>query len=314
MVLISVVIPSYNHEKYIKEAVESVLGQSYQNLELIVVDDGSSDASLDYLRSVDDSRFILIEQENSGAHSAINKGLAHAKGEVLSILNSDDIFHPDRLRKCLERLQGDADLVATWIEVIDDKGRRRGVKKGWKNMLPWSVAVNKNTSNRVDDFAYNLLITNFVSTTSNIVFTRNLYNFVGGMRNLRFVHDWDFLLRAAKNYRCVLIEEPLLKYRTHQTNTISSNRGWMLFEICWIYAVHLRSFLKNISSGNECSARLSVEINFLVKSINLQNNDRLMWMLLYYLDEFKHQGIANPEELLLEDKALRSSFIDVINV
>ena len=83
MSLVSVVIPSYNHEKFIRQAVESVLAQSHADLELIVVNDGSSDRSLEYLRSVRDSRFLLIEQANAGAHNAINKGLAHGTREVL---------------------------------------------------------------------------------------------------------------------------------------------------------------------------------------------------------------------------------------
>ena len=94
---VSVVIPSYNHAAYIREAVDSVLSQSLSDLELIVVDDGSQDESLDILAGYSDRRFHLYTQLNQGAHAAINRGLHAAAGDYLAILNSDDAYHPQRL-------------------------------------------------------------------------------------------------------------------------------------------------------------------------------------------------------------------------
>ncbi|WP_041598558.1 glycosyltransferase family 2 protein [Hahella chejuensis] len=314
MSLVSVVIPSYNHAHYIREAVESVLSQSYTNLELIVIDDGSSDASLDYLRSVDDPRYTLIEQENAGAHNAINKGLSLAKGDYLAILNSDDIFHRERLSECVERLQQGADLVATWIEIIDNKSKVLGVKEGWRNMLPWTIKKPDARLIGADDFKLNLLFSNFVSTTSNVVFSRKVYEAVGGMRNLRFAHDWDFLLRVALKFRCELLEKPLLKYRIHSTNTISSNRAWMLFEICWIFAVHLKNFSGELLLQSTELERFSHGLDLMANSINLQGNDKVFWMLMQYIAA--HQKIENfsPEEVLLNREELRAEFIRYINV
>jgi glycosyltransferase involved in cell wall biosynthesis len=314
MSLVSVIIPSYNHSPYIRQAVESVLCQSYANLELIVIDDGSTDASLDFLRSVNDSRYKLIEQANAGAHNAINKGLLVAKGKYLAVLNSDDVFHQVRLAACIERLRGGVELVATWIEIINHEGDALGIKEGWRNMLPWPVQQPEHNIASTDAFTFNLLMTNFVSTTSNIVFTRALYEKIGGMKNLRFVHDWDFLLRAARCVKCELIERPLLQYRTHQTNTISSNRAWMLFEICWIFAVHLKhfkleNFLELVDEGG-----IADKLNFLAHFVNLQGNDKVMWMLLKHFDECERLGELNPEDRLLDDERLRSAFVNHITV
>jgi glycosyltransferase involved in cell wall biosynthesis len=310
--LISVVIPSYNHAQFIKQAVESVLNQSYKNLELIVIDDGSTDASLKYLHSIQDSRYTLIEQKNSGAHNAINNGLARAKGKYLAILNSDDIYHPDRLAECILQLKGGVDLVATWIEVINQNGKVLGIKEGWNNMLPWPVNQPLHKVDGASEFTLNLLMTNFVSTTSNIVFTRRLYESIGGMRNLRFVHDWDFLLRAALNFRCELINRPLLQYRTHQTNTISSNRAWMLFEICWIFAVHLENYTNILFPQSNAPDNILLEVNFLEQSINLQGNDKVMWMMLHYLTKRQVLGESYAAETLIDNEQLRSLFIRAI--
>lgn len=281
---ISVIIPSYNHEPYIKLAVESVLSQSDTDLELIVVDDGSTDNSLGYLKCVHDRRFKLVAQTNQGAHQAINNGLSLAQGECLAILNSDDIFHPQRLSLCLEKLQGDIDLTATWLEVINHKGKVLGIKEGWKNMLPWPISAPSVELTSADVFAANLLQSNFVSTTSNIVFTRKLYEGVGDMSNLRFVHDWDFLLRAVINFRCELVEIPLLQYRIHKKNTITSNRAWMLFEICWIYAVHYIPVMHKLKQNPPKQSRDGDEIDFMAHSINLQGNDKVLWMILQFIE------------------------------
>ncbi|WLQ17382.1 glycosyltransferase [Hahella aquimaris] len=314
MSLVSVVIPSYNHAHYIREAVESVLSQSYTNLELIVIDDGSSDASLDYLRSVNDPRYTLIEQENAGAHNAINKGLSLAKGDYLAILNSDDIFHKGRLSECVERLQQGADLVATWIEIIDNKSKVLGVKEGWRNMLPWNIKQPDARLIGADDFKLHLLFSNFVSTTSNVVFSRKVYEAVGGMRNLRFAHDWDFLLRVALKFRCELLEKPLLKYRIHSTNTISSNRAWMLFEICWIFAVHLKNFSGELLLQSTELDRFSHGLDLMANSINLQGNDKVFWMLMQYIAAHRETEDFSPEEVLLDREELRAEFIRHINV
>lgn len=315
MIKVSVVIPSYNHEKYIEAAVQSVLQQSEQDIELIVVDDGSSDASLVYLRSVKDSRFILVEQKNAGAHNAINRGLSIARGDYLAILNSDDVFHPDRLKRCVEFLERNrGDLVSTWIDVVKEDGAVVGVKKAWLNMLPWSVPDQPNSFAATDDFALNLIISNFVSTTSNMLFTRALYERVGGMRNLRFAHDWDFLFRAVKEHKCLVLPEPLMSYRIHGTNTISSNRAWMLFEICWVLAVGLEMLWgKKILKADD-AAHWQADVRGVANSVNLQGNDKVFWMIRNFIDALRSQGVDAPELILLDDEQLRSVFVTEVNI
>lgn len=315
MSLVSVVIPSYNHSKYIRGAVESVLGQSHKDLELIVIDDGSKDDSLTYLRSVTDPRMQLVEQANAGAHNAINRGLAMARGAYLAILNSDDLFHHRRLEEALAVLdKPGVELVSTWIEVIDADGKPLGVKEGWHNMLPWPIANPKRTFAATDSFAKNLLMTNFVSTTSNVVFSRRLYEEVGGMRNLRFAHDWDFLLRAARKFRCELIPQPLMQYRIHSSNTISSNRAWMLFEVCWVLAVGMMHFEGNLLYAGDDRDGLIADVHAIAESINTQGNDRIVWMIRQFVDARRKNGDLEAEVRLLDDKALRDAFIEYVDV
>lgn len=308
--IISVIIPSYNHEKFIKECVDSVLEQTYENLELIIIDDGSKDKTTDILKGYNDSRMKVVFQENAGAHNAINRGLSLATGEYLTILNSDDVYMKNRLELIVDYLlkNPEVSLVSSYIEIIDMNSKKLGIKQAWRNMEPWLIEHKEKSFAGTDDPVKNLIMTNYISTTSNMVFTRKLYEDVGGMRNLRFAHDWDFALRAAEYGKCSVIEKPLMKYRIHATNTISTNRKHMLFEICWMYAVNIHRFEGiKIFEGDFISG-----FEELAESMNFQGNDKLVWLLISFLNSAKKRNINEPELLLLDDKSLRESLFKYI--
>lgn len=313
MTEVSVIIPSYNHRHYIDKAIDSVFQQDLEGLELIVIDDGSKDGSLDYLRQIKDVRFTLIEQENAGAHNAINRGLSLAKGKYLAILNSDDIYHPERLSRCVAELEEQSvDLVTSWIEVINQQGQTLGIKEAWSNMLPWALQDSARSFAATNDFGLNLMVSNFVSTTSNMVFSRRLLETIGGMRNLRFAHDWDFMFRAVEKFKCSLIEEPLMQYRIHSSNTISSNRAWMLFEICWVLATGMRR-LEGARFYKGTDPQLWIaDAERIYNSVSLQGNDKIFWMINQFIDAQQKQGIPEPELLLLDNAELRQAYIRYI--
>jgi len=95
--LVSIIMPAYNAEKYIEEAIESVMQQSYVDWELIVVNDGSTDNTLSLIESFDDKRIILLNQENAGVSTARNVGLCQAKGEYITFLDADDVLPQESL-------------------------------------------------------------------------------------------------------------------------------------------------------------------------------------------------------------------------
>lgn len=314
--LVSVVIPSYNHAPYIKEAIESVLNQTYQPIELIVIDDGSKDDSVEVIKTIIDDRMQLIQQTNRGAHLTINKGLELAKGDYLSILNSDDIYCPDRIASMMKVFSEspDIDLISSYIEVIDKHGKEIAVKKGWLNLEPWSLPNNTVNFKATNDFMLNLLTSNFISTTSNILFKKSLYQRIGGMRNLRFAHDWDFFLRACIAGKCAQIEKPLIKYRVHDSNTIHTHRAWMLFEINLIMAIYLTKLSDKVFSNVNNTMLMQENLAQLLGSINTQGNDKILWVLMMLLEAAKKQQVDNYEELLLDNAELRESFLKNMTV
>lgn len=309
MPLVSVVIPSYNHAAYISAAVQSVLSQSLTDLELIVVDDGSRDESVEILRGFSDKRLHLITQENRGAHAAINRGLAQGSGDYLAILNSDDVYHLDRLEKLANVLERDSalGLVGSYIEVIDQKGKKLGTKKGYRNLEPWLLPSPERSFRAGDDLRAALLTENYLATTSNYLFTRRIFEQVGLFRPLRYAHDWDFALRVAQLSRLALHPEALMQYRVHVSNTISENQAAMIFEICWILAVHLPQQMDDEAWFN--TLPLARRMDQLLHSIYTYKCDRvLIGMLLQNLTDHLDQAL----NLLAPENTMRQQYLAFI--
>jgi glycosyltransferase involved in cell wall biosynthesis len=216
---VSVVVPLYNHERYIGRALQSVLSQTEPAHEIIVVDDGSTDSSaarVEHL-AARHPEIVFWSKENGGAHSAINAGIGRATGDLVAILNSDDIYHPERLavmRREFESLPP-LDAVATRLDFIDGDGR--AIRNSWYED---GVAFHR----RTQDLALTLVNGNIFMTTSNLVARRTLFDEVGGLSALRYAHDLDFFLRLiAKGKKIRVIDQPLLSYRQHPTNTIKED-------------------------------------------------------------------------------------------
>jgi glycosyltransferase involved in cell wall biosynthesis len=123
---VSVVLPVHNCEHFVAQAVESILSQSYRDLELVAIDDGSRDGSLAILRSFTDPRLvILVNETNLGLIKTLNKGFAAARGQYLARMDADDIAHPDRLSVQISRLESNPDLggISCLPHQMDESGR-----------------------------------------------------------------------------------------------------------------------------------------------------------------------------------------------
>jgi len=307
---VSVIIPSYNHAAYIGEAVHSVLTQSEGDLDLIVVDDGSKDNSLKVLERFTDQRMRVIAQTNQGAHAAINRGLNESTGEFLAILNSDDAYHPRRLEKTLVALQANPrlGLAGSYIEIVDEHNHCLGIKHGFQDSEPWPLESPQRSFRAGNDLAAALLTENYWATTSNYVFRRSVYEQVGEFHPLRYAHDWDFALRVSRVSDLMLLPEPLVRYRVHPRNTIRENQVAMIFEICWVLAVHLpqhvsqESFLEGYA--------LDTRIDQLLNSIYTYGCERVLSVMLL-------QGLhANPDlalKLLNPQDPTRLKYLEFID-
>lgn len=227
---VSIVIPAYKHESFIIETLESVKSQIYPHLELIVVDDRSPDRTLELAAEwlstpANRSRFtsvkLLRNERNSGAHASINRGIAESSGSIVSLLNSDDLYHPQRTTKLVSALaQEGTDFAFSKVLPVNDDG---DVIPPWK--LPDQLKGVFDFADRVwcnfPSLSFGFLAQNMAVSTGNFVFRRELYHRIGPFKHLLYVHDWEFLLRVILECEPAYVPEELYLYRIHSANSFS---------------------------------------------------------------------------------------------
>ncbi|MEG3896116.1 MULTISPECIES: glycosyltransferase [unclassified Microcoleus] len=208
--LISVIIPAYNGDRYIVQAVESALCQTFTNLEIIVVDDGSTDNTHQVLQPYID-RIRYIYQENQGVAAARNIACQLAQGEFLAFLDADDYFLPSKLEKQLACFDADPalDMVQTGWFMVDEKGREISAVK------PWQQAPKLDLES--------FIIFKCVRPSA-MMLRQKWWEKLGGFNdNFPLAEDLDFALRLAlKGCKAVWLEEILTCYRQHNSNIMSS--------------------------------------------------------------------------------------------
>lgn len=233
---LGVIIPLYNHEKYIGETISSVLNQDIKADEIIVLDDGSSDhgwkIAEDMLAGIPNA--YVERQANQGAHNTINKAIASSTCDLIAVLNSDDSFHPWKLARCHQLFANNPalDLVFGRVSIMDSDSNpvHQNETTDW---LDRSIAF----FDRTQDLPMSIMHENFVTTTSNMVFTRSLWTRCGRFQDLRYCHDLDFLLAACR-YGNILFDRDVehIRYRVHPTNTIKETIEKVHLEIAAILA------------------------------------------------------------------------------
>lgn len=209
MTKVSVVIATYNSMDYLPETLESVLRQTFTDFEVLLVDDGSLDSTVQWASGLVDPRIRFISQENHGVCVARNTGIAYARGEYVTFLDSDDLWEPTKLEKQVRCLENNPELglVHTWLALIDERGNLTGrVLASNAEGDVWKQIVQKNT----------------VACSSTMV-RRCCFEVAGVFdANLRVAEDWDMWIRLADRYKFGLIKEPLVRYR-QRINSKSKN-------------------------------------------------------------------------------------------
>ena len=218
--LVSIVMVNYNQEKFLKKAIDSVLIQTYKNWELIIVDDGSTDRSVDIIKEYEDDRIKpIFLQENSHTCIATNTGFAAVNGKYIARLDSDDIWEKEKLEKQMDFLQQnpDAKVCFTQIELIDENGENINDRE------PELLSLyNSRQKSREEWIKFFFFVGNSLLPT--LVFEKKLLDIVGGFKlNYCQTHDFEFLIRLIKHTDFYFVEEELVKYRrTSAQNSAST--------------------------------------------------------------------------------------------
>jgi alpha-1,3-rhamnosyltransferase len=202
--LVSVVIPYYKHFEYIEYTIESVFAQTYKNIELIVVDDGSNDGENDILETLNAKYpFKLYRKENGGVSSALNYGIKRSKGEFIAIIGSDDVMLPERIAKQVSVLSAENHIYgcSTYVERIDEHGRLIN-------------RVNPRPPALLDyDYFYS---NKFYFPAPAAMYRYTALESVDFFSENEVIEDWDLWLKlTASGGKLILIDSVLTQYRLH---------------------------------------------------------------------------------------------------
>ncbi len=234
---ISVITPAYNAEKYIGDAIKSIQQQDYDNLEIIVIDDGSTDATADICKTLG---VTLIQQENLGISAARNVGLKAATGDLIAFLDADDLWYENILKSQLDLLQK---------------------PESPSFVLGLSVAVNKD--------ALPITETHFVLSLGTALIKKEVFEKVGDFdEKLDFGEDLDWFLRVMEaEFSCAVESNPVLKFRRHENNTTNNREKTNQF-----FLKAIRQSLKRRRDKNQVNKSPLNNLIAQLKELDMANN------------------------------------------
>jgi len=210
MAHVSVIMPNLNKGRFIATAIQSVLNQTYKDLELIVVDSGSTDDSISTIESLakSDARVrLIVDRTKMGVSYARNRAMKEAQGRYQCFLDSDDIFRPERVQKMVEALRDNPKHVAfTDVFSIDEAGRT--LRGTFIDRLP------------AEGDAYVSVLTKQMQGQHTVMVPSSALEVIGGFdESMTWGEDFDYLLRLTEEYRVVLVKQPLYGYRRYGAST-----------------------------------------------------------------------------------------------
>ncbi len=214
---ISVIIPNYNYARYLDQAIESVLNQTYKNLELIVVNNGSTDDSLEILNKYK-HKILVVNQTNLGQSGARNSGLLHATGEYIAFLDADDFWELSKLARQIPLVNESTQLIYCGIAPFKDPG---------PEVMPILLPSHKGECMRFFTECPGSSVV--LSGESTALFSRELLETVGTFdTELNSTAGWDFFRRCSRITRFNFVNEALVNYRLHSANMSNSKESVIL--------------------------------------------------------------------------------------
>lgn len=246
--MVSVIIPVYNRESTIKRAIDSVLNQTYRNIELIVVDDGSTDSTMNILRQVEGEKIIIIGQDHKGANAARNLGIENAKGEYIAFQDSDDEWMPEKLEKQI------AYMIANEHEACYCAFYMCG--KDGHNIIP----SNYLDKERLEKGLANVLKDGNVVSTQTLVINQNIVAEIGMFdEDMPRLQDYEYVLRIIRKKQIGYVDEPLV--RVHYSADSISNDDEKLEEAYYMLYRKHGDFLNIDILLKECLQSDSIEFH-----------------------------------------------------
>lgn len=256
--MISVILPTYNGEKYIRESIDSILNQTYKNIELIIVNDCSVDSTYEILKDYEkkDKRIKIVNNtKNQGLPNSLNIGFAHAKGEFFTWTSDDNFYKSNALEEMMKTmLEKKADFVYAACNIINGKG----------------TVIGKGATNYIK----NLPKANCIWAC--FLYRRKVYDIIGNYNpDLRLMEDYDYWLRIYENnFKMEYLPHILYNYRKHQNSLTATRQNDILKMENRVRSRHLKIFLfqkkDNFKVWIEDLYNMFEGLAFLNKKLNLK--------------------------------------------
>ena len=242
--MVSVIVPTYNREKYIERAVQSILRQTYDRYEIIIVDDGSTDNTWEIIQKLEEIdrriRYIKLEKNQGPAH-ARNIGLQEAKYEYIAFLDSDDEWLPNKLELQMGKMRESSEDTALIF------CRMSGIRRGGNGRY---VCPDRSIEKEIleGEIFSRLLRANVIGTPSVLVRKKCLEQVGGFKESLTCLEDWEWVLRIAKNWMIGFVDEILVE--VHKLpGSVSMNVAGYLITRCYLVSLYREEMLKDGSLG-----------------------------------------------------------------
>lgn len=216
---ISVIMPVYNAEKFIKDSIESILNQTYKNFEFIIVNDGSIDSSLKIIKEYKekDNRIKIIDQKNEGVSRSRNNAIKKSTGIYIAFIDADDVWENNKIERQIQEFKKDEKLkiCGTKAKIINEDNTETG------EVFDYPPLENKKI--KYSSIYKNPFITSSIMIKKDILNTNNLFN-----KKMNFCEDYEFITKYIYKNKSKNIDEYLIKYRIHKN---SSSRKTFLRKI-----------------------------------------------------------------------------------
>lgn len=292
---ITVIIPNYNHAKYLKQRIESVLNQTYQEFEVILLDDNSTDNSVSILKSYIDHPKVssLIINENNSGNTFVQweKGISAAKGDYIWLAESDDYACITFLERCINIFEKDNDigLVFTNSQKVSSKDINLGL---WHHNEPWGSSWKI----PYKEARYYFLRQNFIPNASSVVFKKSLINTTSfAKKEYKLVGDWELWYKCVLQADIYYIHDALNYFRCHEEN--------------------VRTKMKKTNNGFFEIIKLKTQIFFSEKPTLQEEKQFLYTIVDYWLSStfFGERKITLKKHLVIFNTLKKMGFMNVIN-
>lgn len=256
---VSVIIPNYNYAQYVGEAIESVMNQTYKDIEIVVVNNGSTDDSMEVLEKYS-KKIRLINQENLGQSGSRKTGLEVATGDFIAFLDADDKWNPQKIEKQMLLFTSRVELVYCGINLFSEKSQK-----------VFATEIPTFRGSCSDSFIEYPGVSIVLSGESTSIFTRSLLNKVGGFDpELNSAAGWDFFRRCSKFSEFDFVPEPLVNYRLHSSNMSNSSQNTIM-DIRRAYKKLFEDDYWNLSPRKVWRTIVSLEYSFVKTYLKKRN-------------------------------------------